>query len=100
MVMHVGKQQQHVDDVVTTHIIINIAKECCTLHPETTAEKLGVEEGGTEDGDFLEGLRELEPEEGVEDGDGVVEEVVVQLEAASASSSSSLEHVEGETNYY
>lgn len=73
--------------------IINIAKECCTLHPETTAVKQGVEEGGAEDGDDLEGLRELEPEEGDEDGDGVVEEVVVQFEAAA---SSSLEHEEGE----
>lgn len=64
--------------------IINIAKECCTLHPETTAVKQGVEEGGAEDGDDLEGLRELEPEEGDEDGDGVVEEVEVQFEAAAA----------------
>lgn len=74
--------------------IINIAKECCTLHPEMTAVKQGVAEGGAEDDDDLEGLRELEPEEGDEDGDGVVEEVVVQFEAAS--SSSSLEHEEGE----
>lgn len=71
--------------------IINIAKDqCCTLHPETTAVKQGVEEGGAEDGDDLEGLRELEPEEGDEDGDGVVEEVVVQFEAASP------EHEQGE----
>lgn len=75
---------------------INIAKQCCTLHPETTAVKQGVEEGGAEDGDDLEGLRELEPEEGDEDGDGVVEEVVVQFEAEASSSSSSLEHEQGE----
>lgn len=66
--------------------IMNIAEQCCTLHPETTAVKQGVEEGGAEDGDDLEGLRELEPEEGGEDGDGVVEEEVVQFEAAAASS--------------
>lgn len=73
--------------------VVNIAKECCTLHPETTAVKQGVAEGGAEDGDDLEGLRELEPEEGDEDGrDGAVEEVVVQFEAAAAS----LEHEEGE----
>jgi len=51
--------------------------------PEPVGVDEGVDEGGEEDGQDLKGLRELQPEEGSESGDGVVQEVVKRQPAPS-----------------
>lgn len=51
--------------------------------PEAVGVNEGVDEGGEEDGQDLKGLREFQPEEGSESGDGVVQEVEKRQPAAS-----------------
>jgi len=51
--------------------------------PEPVGVNEGVDQCGEEDGQDLKGLRELQPEEGGQSGDGVVQEVEKRQPAAS-----------------